>query len=437
MNLSVIGLGKLGAPLAAVLASKGHHVVGLDRIGNSVKLINEGKAPVSEPGLDSLIAATKGRLKATSDYREAIENSQITFIVVPTPSEPNGAFSLQYILEAIESIGSVLRAKSSFHLVVITSTVMPGDTANRIQKALEQYSGKRCGEEIGLCYNPEFIALGSVIRDLLNPDFILVGESDRRSGDMLSQIYSSLCDNKPEVVRMNFVNAEIAKLAVNTFVTTKISYANMLSELCERLPGADVDVVTSAIGKDQRIGSKYLKAATAYGGPCFPRDNVALGQLGRSLGTRALIAEATDVLNRRHTDRLAEMVIAELPKGGRAGILGLSYKPNTVVVEASAGIALAQALVARAVPVIAYDPLAIPSARAVLKDEVSFASSTAECVRDADVVVVTIPLEEFKDLAGLAHHNLVVIDCWRCVHLAPNHLKVTYLPIGIGPRTAI
>src|SRR5207248_1487779 len=219
--------------------------------------------------------------------------------IVPTPSEADGGFSLKYAISAAETIGAGLKQKSDFHLVVLTSTVMPGATGGEFLPALEKYSGKKCGEGFGLCYNPEFIALGSVIHDMLNPDFILIGESDPRSGEILEHLQLGVCDNVPLVSRMNFVNAELSKLAVNTFITTKISYANMLAQVCETLPGADVDVVTSAIGCDTRIGQKYLKGALGYGGPCFPRDNLAFAALAGHNGVPALLAEATHDLNRR------------------------------------------------------------------------------------------------------------------------------------------
>ncbi len=280
-NISVVGLGKLGAPLAAVLAYKGYSVIGVDTNDQYVQLVNQGKAPVVETGLSELIQQSHSRLLATTDYQEAITQTEITFIIVPTPSTPEGGFSLKYVLTAIEQIGKALREKTTFHLVVLTSTVMPGATLNEVQPALEKFSGKRCGQDFGLCYNPEFIALGSVVRDMLNPDFILMGESDGRSGDLLTKLYQQVCDNQPKIARMNFVNAELTKLAVNTFVTTKISYANMLSQVCEHLPGSNVDTVTAALGLDSRIGSKYLKGGLGYGGPCFPRDNLAFVHLSR------------------------------------------------------------------------------------------------------------------------------------------------------------
>ena len=263
----VIGLGKLGAPLAACLAAKGLTVIGVDNDPLKVDAINRHQRPVQEPGLGELLAKTHERLSATDDIEAAVRDTNITFIVVSTPSEPNGGFSLRYVDPACEAIGRALARKTEYHVVVLTSTVMPGTTGGHVRELLERVSGKRVGQNFGLCYSPEFIALGSVIRDFLNPDMLLIGESDARAGDFLKSLYADVCENKPAVARMSFVNAEITKLAVNTYVTTKISYANMLARICERLPGANVDVVTTALGNDTRIGAKYLKGALSYGGP--------------------------------------------------------------------------------------------------------------------------------------------------------------------------
>ena len=359
VTLSVIGLGKLGAPMAACLAAKGFPVIGVDVDARKVDALNRAQAPVFEPGLPELLQVAKTRLKATQDIPTAVLNSEVTFVVVPTPSEPDGSFSLRYVLQACEGIADALRKKSLWHLVVITSTISPGSMDNSIRPLLEEHSGKRSGIDFGLCYNPEFIALGSVIRDFLNPDFVLIGESDERSGQVLEGIYRQVCENNPPVVRMNFINAELTKLAVNTFVTTKISFANMLARICEKLPGADVDVVTKALGLDSRIGTKYLKGAVSYGGPCFPRDNLALIATAQKVGAPADIAEATDRFNRWQVKWLADFVQEHLPEGGAVGILGLAYKPGTDVVEESVGLLLARELREQRVRVIAYDPAGI------------------------------------------------------------------------------
>lgn len=414
MKLSIIGLGKLGAPMAAVMAHKGHTVVGVDVNPAYVTAIQQGRPPVSEPGLAEMVAANRERLSATLDYDEAIIATEVTFIIVPTPSNPDGRFSMRFVLSAAEKIGAALRKKNGWHVVVLSSTVMPGCTGGQLQPALEVASGKKCGVDFGLCYNPEFIALGSVIRDMLSPDMILIGESDDRSGTLLGGFYEGVCDSNPRIQRMNFVNAELTKLSVNTYVTTKISYANMLAQVCETLPGADVDVVTSAIGCDSRIGQKYLKGALGYGGPCFPRDNVAFSALARANGAPALLAEATDAINRRQVPRLAELILSRLPEGGTVGILGLSYKPNTEVIEESQGIGLARELLARGVKVVVYDPAAIENAKAVLIGSVTFARNAAECAASADVVAIMTAWAEFNKLGSCDFKSgTTVLDCWR------------------------
>lgn len=435
MKLSIIGLGKLGAPMAAVMAHKGHMVVGVDVNPDYVAAIQQGHAPLRETGLEEMIQANRERLSATTDYEQAVLATEATFIIVPTPSDPDGTFSLRNVMIAAEKIGAALRKKQDWHLVVLSSTVMPGSTGGKLRPALEAYSGKKCGEGFGLCYNPEFIALGSVIRDMLNPDMILIGESDERSGDILERLYTGVCDSNPHIRRMNHVNAELTKISVNTFVTTKISYANMLAQVCETLPGADVDMVTSAIGCDSRIGQKYLKGALGYGGPCFPRDNLAFSALARGNGVPAILAEATHQLNQRQAPRLAEMILARLPEGGTVGVMGLSYKPNTEVVEESQGLALAKHLLSVGVPVVVYDPAAMENAQPQLAGKVTFATSAADCARQADVLAITTPWAEFRNLSpGEFKRHSTVLDCWRLLDRDAVGAVVEYLALGFGAR---
>jgi UDPglucose 6-dehydrogenase len=372
---------------------------------------------VREPQLQQLIDSSRDHLNATTDYVEAILGSQITIVIVPTPSDERGVFSNEYVLSSIREIGLALRKKDEYHVVSITSTVMPGTTGGEIREALERHSGRQVGQDVGLCYNPEFVALGSVIHDMLYPDFVLIGESDRRAGDVLEELHRSVYDPMPPVRRMNFVNAELAKLSVNTFITTKISYANMLSDICDRLPGADVDVVTTAIGCDSRIGSKYLRGATGYGGPCFPRDNVAFAQLARSLGSRADIAEATDRLNRYQVDRVIGLIQRRVRRESRVGILGLSYKPSTPVIEESPGLAIAARLLDERYSVTAYDPMALPAAQAVLGDRITAAPDAATCASTCDALVIATAWPEFRNLSPAAvskrEARTLIVDCWR------------------------
>jgi UDPglucose 6-dehydrogenase len=439
LRISVIGLGKLGSPMAACFSAKGFTTVGVDLNETYVEAINEGRAPVFEPQLGELLAEGRSCLTATTDIAEAVAATDATFIIVPTPSDDHGGFSLTYVLSAIEAIGGVLHEKDGYHLVVLTSTVMPGSTGGPVLAALEKASGKRASVDFGLCYSPEFIALGSVIRDFLNPDFLLIGESDAAAGEMLADIYRRVVDNDPSIARLNFVNAELAKLSVNTFVTTKIAFANMLARICERIPDASVDEVTSALGLDSRIGAKYLRGAISYGGPCFPRDNIALAALARSLGAPAFVAEATDAANRDGIHRLAQLVIDHLPQGGTAAILGLSYKPNTDVVEESPGLHLVRALAERAVGVIAFDPAAVQNARLAMNGVfVRFLDSAEDAIREADVIVLATAWQEFAGLDPTVFdrhgERRVIVDCWRI--LSPEQLEgvATYVALGEGSR---
>ena len=436
LNLSVVGLGKLGAPVAACLASCGFQVIGVDLDRQKVEAINRGEPPVYEPGLDDLMACTRKYLSATQDINEAVLQSSATFVILPTLSKPDQVYTLDYILPACESIAKALVSKDEFHLVVISSTVMPGSTEGILKTRVEKLSGGRCGQKFGLCYNPEFMAIGSVIRDFLNPDFVLIGESETRSGDRLEGIYRKILGEKPEIVRTNPVNAELTKLAINCFITTKITFSNQLAQICELLPGANVDIVASAVGLDSRIGPKYLKGGLGYGGPCFPHDNRAMMSLTHRLGIEAPLSEVTDSINRNEVGRIATIVKNNLPEGGIVGILGLAYKPETNVIEESQGLFLAEELAAQDIPVIAYDPLAADRVKEKTRFPIQIVDSAEDCLKNADIVVLTTPWDEFQHLKvpdGREKRPLVIIDCWRL--LEPDLIDdyITYIAIGVGP----
>ena len=415
MRIAVVGLGKLGGPLAAVLASKGNEVLGVDVNSEVVALVNEGHAPVAEPGLQHLVTASRKRLSATTDFAAAADSEVIIFLV-PTPSDERGAFTNAYILAALDGLAPALRGRGEYQVVVIGSTVMPGSCDSEIRPALERLSGRQVGDSLGLCYSPEFIALGNVIQDMLTPDMVLIGESDSRAGAVIERIYSDVCENDPPYRHMAIVNAELTKIAVNTYVTMKISYANALADICERLPGADVDSVTDALGLDSRIGGKYLRGALAYGGPCFPRDNKAFAVLARDIGADPALAEATDAINVAQSERLARIVGSRLRGGNAVGVLGLSYKPDTGVIEESPGVALAGLLARDGYDVSVYDPVAVEAALGRLPEAVHGCASAAELFERSDVVVITTSWPEFADLPlesvnGRAERR-VVIDCW-------------------------
>ncbi len=433
-TVSVIGLGKLGACIAACFAHKGFSVIGADVSAKTVELVNNQKAPVVEPQLSDMMAAAGDRLRATQDVAEAVVASDVTLIVVPTPSTPEGGFSIDYVVEAARSIGRGLKEKQGYHVVVLTSTVLPGSTEYGMIPVLERESGKQCGKDFGVCYSPEFIALGQVIKDFLNPEFLLIGEHDERAGEQLASVYLEVCDNTPKIARMNLVNAELTKISVNAYVTMRISFANMVASISEQLPGGDVDTVTGALGLDTRIGSRYLKGAVAYGGPCFPRDNQALAYLAGQLGQSGALAEAVHAYNSSSNLRLAERVLELIPKGGSVAVLGLSYKPESNVIDEAPGFLLAKNLVEAGATVIVHDAMAMDAVRRVLGDRVKYATTADEAIAGSDVVVITNPDKAYAalELASIPR-STIVIDAWRLLRKqAESGRWPNYVGLGLG-----
>jgi UDPglucose 6-dehydrogenase len=437
VRYSIVGLGKLGASMAAAIAGRGFQVIGVDVNASVVDAINAGRAPVSETLLADAIETNRERLRATVSHREAISESDVTFVIVPTPSDRTGMFSLQYASYAFREIGYGLAGKEAYHLVVLTSTVVPGSTRQVLLPQLEAASGKLCGRDFGLCYSPEFIALGSVIREFLNPDFTLIGEFDERSGALLERCYREIIENGAPSKRMTLENAELSKLAVNTFVTTKIAYANMLAEFCEKIPGGDVDVVSDALGADARIGRNYLTGGLGFGGPCFPRDNIALSAFGRHIGVSADIAVTTDAANCIPVQRLVEHVGVAARPESTVAVLGLAYKPQSHVIERSQGLEAALAIAASGIRVVCYDPLARDNARNELKDKALVLENIQACLDQADIVVIANADPEFAHLAPEDFPQrsppVQVIDCWRLLRAQlEGSARVRYRAIGVA-----
>lgn len=408
MLVTVIGLGKLGACLVASLAEGGHQVRGFDVSTDAVKSINSQKPLVHEPGLAELLEKNAGRFAAFDEVGTALSGSEAVYIIVPTPSKREGNFANDYVNQALEAIGADLRQNPRRMTVVVSSTVMPGSCETEFVPLLEASSGLTVGQEIGLAYSPEFIALGSVLKDMSQPDLVLIGESDPRTGDLVSEIALSMVANSPEVRRMSLASAEITKIAINTFVTTKISYANMLSELCDEIPGSNIDDVTAAVGSDQRVGKLYLKAALGYGGPCFPRDNAALAFSAESRGLRADIARATDSVNRRQVERIVSLVLGSSEPGDTVGVIGLAYKPNTPVTDESQGLEIARALSEKDRVVVGFDPLV---AENVLEGVPNFVvAQSSSNMDEATIVVLANP--ELGHILEDTARGAVIIDMW-------------------------
>jgi UDPglucose 6-dehydrogenase len=324
--------------MLAVFAEAGFTAIGVDTNLAYVDAINAAQAPVEETGLQDLLTRWTARYSATADTRAAVAQSDAVFIIVPT-------FTLEYVTPVCHEIGAALRDKVGYTLVIMTSTTMPGQM-REVCATLEQVSGKREGVDFGLCYSPEFIALGSVIHDFQNPDYAMVGAENAQAGDMLEKIYHQIHKNGAPIVRLSWVNGEIAKIAQNSFITMKITYANQLGNLCSVIPGADVDEVTRALGHDRRVGKHYLKAGTAFGGPCFPRDGWALIQVGKQYGADfGELCEVVNDVNQGMFYPLQQLAWKHANSGaGTIGILGLAYKTGTPVIEESAALKLAHGL---------------------------------------------------------------------------------------------
>jgi UDPglucose 6-dehydrogenase len=435
-DVSVVGLGKLGLCLAAVLADAGFRTVGVDIDEAVVRAVNSGESPIIEPGLAELVARHGGKsLVATTRHAEAVERSDITFIVVATPSHADGNFSNRYVEAALSSLSQSLAAHGKpFHTFVVGCTVMPGSTDNIFVPLVEKHSGRKLNEGFGICYDPEFVALGSVIRNFREPDLVIIGESSPAAGDRVDEVHRKLCRNQPRIFRMSITSAEIAKVSLNVFLTMKISFGNMLAGLCEKIPGADVDQITAAIGTDRRIAPHYLRGGLAFGGPCFPRDTRAFLALARRHDCDADLVQATDAINERQALHLLDRVLAATggnPKT-RVAVLGLAFKSDTPVTTESPAIRLIKELLERDYPVVAYDPLAVPQAKALFGDRIEYAGSASECIRVANVCVLANQDAEYRSAveAYRGGQEKTLIDCWRILRQEKLARSVDCLAVG-------
>ena len=436
MKISLVGLGKLGLCSAACFASKGHHVIGVDSNSEHIDALKDGRCPVDETDLAALLETCRSRLEFTTDYDRAVQHSDITLIIVPTPSNPDGRFSNAYIEAVLEDIAPSLKRKKRFHIVDVVSTVMPTTCERLFRPKLEALTGKTCGRDFGLVYNPEFIALGSVIHDFLHPDLLLIGASDERSRQAVSQLYASTVESTPHCALMDLTNAEITKLTLNCYVTMKISFANELAAVCESIPGADVDVVTAAVGADSRVGRRYLKGGLGFGGPCFPRDNLAFQRCAEDADTQVHLSPRVVNVNAEVVNRLFTMISEHAPSGATVALLGLSYKPGTHIVEESQSVMLAAELLAAGYVVRMHDPKALDEASAVLQGCGTYCEDPYEAVSGASVVVMLthwpqydhLDIEKMETCAG---PSPLLVDCWRLFKQA-SFQKFTYRAFGAG-----
>jgi len=409
MKILVVGLGKLGLPLAAVLADAGHSVAGYDKSSDLVKSLNNRSFYSSEPNLLHLLDKPLDLNYFSSISLEMIEETELIFIVVPTPSLNDGSFSNEFILKTFFDIGPLLKQKQDRTAICIVSTVMPGSCDGELRTGLESVVGETLGKKIGLCYHPEFIALGSVIENLQVPDFHLLGVSDTWVSDLVEQVFKTMTSFAVPCKKMSVLEAEIVKISVNNYITMKISFANSLLQLCDHFHEVNIHTVTQAIGMDSRIGSRYLTAGAPYGGPCFPRDTLAMSKLFKDFSISNSYPELTSKINSDHTEFLVNKVLKFTTKEDVIGILGVSYKTGTTVIDESPGVLLAVSLLNNGMKVYTWDDqnVKVPNFSNIDLD-------LNQILELCDFFIITRDTQEIKKIYDyLKLKNKKFIDLWN------------------------
>jgi len=331
----------------------------------------------------------------------AIAETDLTFVAVGTTSKPDGSIDLKFTESVAHDIGKALNRKEKYHIVIIKSTVVPGATQDLVKPILEQESAKKCGSDFGLCMNPEFLRQGSAFEDTLHADRLVIGEYDKKSGDTLENLYKGFYGaNIPPIIRTSLSTAELIKYASNSFLATKTSFMNMIANMCEKIPGADVKVVATAMGLDKRIGPLFLNAGLGYGGSCFPKDLKALMAHSKNLGYRLNLLEAVESVDKTQplkAIKFCKDLFGNL-KGKRVAILGLAFKPDTDDMREAPAIPIIKHLIKKGANVTAYDPAAMPIAKTVFKNKIQYAISVIDCLKNADCCILVTEWDEFKKL---------------------------------------
>jgi UDPglucose 6-dehydrogenase len=409
------------------IAERKHEVYGYDIDKRKRKNYRNGMTNLYEPDIDAkLQTLVTERLHVVDSMREIMEGSDIVFVAVPTPSKKDNSFDLSYVTDAVKSIGKEIRGKTHPPVVTVISTMLPTSTRNYVAPALEKASGFKVGTEIGLCYSAQFIAMGTTEEDYLHPEFCLIGESDAGSGAVLEEYYKTIVPPEVPKFHMTWENAELIKMAYNTMIGFKIIYANTLMEMCHKVPGADVDVVSDALSqaKIRIVSPRYLRGGMGDSGACHPRDNLALSWFAKELGLSA--DPFKFVMNARY--KQAEWLARKLMSYKKPiVIMAVRYKKNTNLTDYSSSLQVAEIIKKRGGKVFLYDPL-IPKY-----------SKPPPRKRSVFLVAQDAPfVHEFTYPPGST-----ILDVWRCLKkdeiyrlTAETKPRVTYVPIGNSLRDA-
>ncbi len=421
MKLSVFGLGYVGCVSAACFAKEGHEVVGVDVNQVKVEIINGGKSPIVEAGINDLIgeAVRSGRLRATTTSADAVRDTDISLVCVGTPSNANGSLDLTYVKRVCQEIGAALETKRGRHTVVMRSTMLPGTIEGVVIPALEVYSGKKAGRDFGVCVNPEFLREGTSLKDFYAPPFTLIGADDEDTAVLVRRLYNTV--DAPCLVT-NVKAAEMVKYACNCFHALKVSFANEIGNVCKGL-GIDSHEVMDIFCRDAKLNLSpyYLKPGFAFGGSCLPKDLRAVTYKAKELDVETPLLAAVLQTNRRQIERAAEMVLSTGRK--RIGVLGFSFKAGTDDLRESPMVALIETLIGKGMQLAIYDrdvQLArlfgankeyiereIPHVSQLMRERIE------EVLEHAEVLVIGNKAEEFREVAGKLRSDQTLIDLVR------------------------
>ncbi len=395
MRIAMIGTGYVGLVSGACFADFGHHVTCVDKDADKIDALNQGRLPIWEPGLDTLVSANaaRGRLEFTTVLADAVADAEAVFVAVGTPSRRgDGHADLSFVFAAIEELAKALPGP----VVIVTKSTVPVGTGDKIAALLKQHGAP---EGCSVASNPEFLREGAAIADFKHPDRILIGAEDDAAREALKEIYRPLFLNRAPILMTSRRTAELTKYAANAFLAMKISFINEMADLCEAVD-ADVQDLARGIGLDNRIGPKFLHPGPGYGGSCFPKDTLALLHTAKEAGIEQRIISTVVSVNDRRKAKMVDRVATALGgslKGKRVGVLGLTFKPNTDDMRDSPAIPLVEGLVKGGASVVAFDPVGIRQAKPLLPP-IDYADN-AEAVADgADALVIVTEWDEFRAL---------------------------------------
>ncbi len=423
MKISIFGLGYVGTVSAGCLASEGHQVVGVDPVAAKVDLINRGQSPIIEEDISGIIAeaAHAGRLRATADSDQAILDTDVSFVCVGTPSQPNGNLDLQYIRRICEQVGEALKSKASRHTVVIRSTILPGTMQNTVIPTLERASGKKGGADFGVCNNPEFLREGSAVKDFRCPPKTVIGELDQASGDILATLYAHL---EAPLIRTDLNTAEMIKYVDNSWHALKIGFANEIGNICKSF-GIDAHAVMDIFCQDRKlnISSTYLRPGFAFGGSCLPKDLRALSYHAKVRDLQLPILSSILPSNELQVSRGLQMI---MNKGNmRVGVLGFSFKAGTDDLRESPIIEVIERLIGKGYDLCIYDKNVniaslVGANRDFILNHIPHISrlmvDNAETVlKHGQTIVIGNNDPEFKQVPGRLHEGQHLIDFVRII----------------------